>query len=61
LCRGPKSTEAGPVDTGQFRIIFVLTGLLPLLSALGFPRLPESNSADVSGCHVPARREAVAD
>ena len=27
---------AGPVATGHFRIVFVLIGLLPLLSALGF-------------------------
>ena len=41
------------VATGDFRIVFVLVGLIPLLSALGFLRLSEADGAEVSGHPVP--------
>ena len=43
---------AGPVATGHFRIVFVLIGLMPLLSALGFMRLSPGDGAEVSGYRV---------
>jgi EmrB/QacA subfamily drug resistance transporter len=51
----------GPVTTGHFRIVFVLVGLLPLLSAFGFMRLSPSDGAEVSGYRPPAPRAAAAD
>ncbi len=50
-----------PVATGHFRIVFVLIGLLPLLSALGFMRLSPSDGAEVSGYRPPAPKPAAAD
>jgi EmrB/QacA subfamily drug resistance transporter len=41
-----------PVGLDHFRIVFVLIGLLPLLSAIGFLRLSESDGAEVSGHRV---------
>jgi hypothetical protein len=52
---------AGPITTGHFSIVFVLIGLLPLLSALGFMRLSPSDGAEVSGYRVPTRKAAEAD
>ena len=52
---------AGPVATGHFRIVFVLIGLLPLLSALGFMRLSPSDGAEVSGHRVSTGKPAEAD
>lgn len=49
------------VATGDFRIVFVLIGLLPLVSALGFMRLSESDGAEVSGHRVRAAAPAKAD
>jgi EmrB/QacA subfamily drug resistance transporter len=49
---------AGPVTIADFRIVFVLIALLPLLSALGFLRLSPSDGAEVSGYRVPARKAA---
>jgi EmrB/QacA subfamily drug resistance transporter len=37
------------VSTEHFRIVFVLIGLIPLISTLGFMRLSESDGAEVSG------------
>jgi EmrB/QacA subfamily drug resistance transporter len=51
----------GPVTTGHFRIVFVLIGLLPLLSALGFMRLSPSDGAEVSGYRPPAPKGAAAE
>jgi EmrB/QacA subfamily drug resistance transporter len=42
-------SAGGPVSTGHFRIAFVLIGLLPLLSALGFMQLSPGDGAEVSG------------
>ena len=38
-----------PVTTDDFRIVFLLIGLIPLISAVGFLRLDESDGAEVSG------------
>ena len=38
-----------PVTTGDFRIVFLLIALIPLLSALGFLRLSPADGAEVSG------------
>ena len=46
------------VTTGDFRIVFVLIGLIPLLSALGFLRLSEADGAEVSGHPVPTPAKA---
>jgi hypothetical protein len=37
------------VTVGDFRIVFVLIALLPLLSGIGFLRLTEQDGAEVSG------------
>ncbi|MGE0259973.1 MAG: MFS transporter, partial [Alphaproteobacteria bacterium] len=50
-----------PVTTGHFRVVFVLIGLLPLLSAFGFMRLSPSDGAEVSGYRPPAPKAAAAD
>ena len=42
-------TGAGQVTTHEFRIVFLLVGLLPLYSAFGFLRLTEADGAEVSG------------
>jgi hypothetical protein len=42
-------------------IVFVLIGLLPLLSALGFMRLSPSDGAEVSGYRPPAPKGAAAE
>ncbi len=44
---------SGPVTTGDFRIVFLLVALLPLVSVWGFLRLDETDGAEVSGHHVP--------
>jgi hypothetical protein len=48
----------GPVAVGHFRIVFVLIGMMPLLSALGFVRLSPNDGAEVSGHRVPEREPA---
>lgn len=42
------------VATDDFRIVFLLIALIPLVSALGFMRLSESDGAEVSGHRVSA-------
>jgi MFS family permease len=51
---------AGPVALGHFRLIFVLIGMLPLLSTVGFLRLSSDDGAEVSGYRLPARRASEA-
>jgi EmrB/QacA subfamily drug resistance transporter len=46
------------VTTVDFRTVFVLIGLIPLLSALGFLRLSEADGAEVSGHRVPTPAKA---
>jgi EmrB/QacA subfamily drug resistance transporter len=52
---------AGPATSDHFRLVFILIGLLPLLSAFGFMRLSPSDGAEVSGYRVPTRKAAAAD
>ena len=40
---------AAPVTAGDFRLVFLLVALLPLLSGLGFLRLTAQDGAEVSG------------
>jgi EmrB/QacA subfamily drug resistance transporter len=44
-----------PVSVADFRIVFPLVGLIPLVSVIGFLRLNESDGAEVSG-HAAAKR-----
>ena len=46
------------VSVGNFRIVFLLIAVVPLISALGFLRLDEDDGAEVSGheAHQPATR-----
>jgi Na+/melibiose symporter-like transporter len=44
------------VSVTDFRIVFPLVGLIPLLSVIGFARLTESDGAEVSGHASPAKR-----
>jgi hypothetical protein len=37
------------VTTADFRIVFLLIALIPLVSALGFLRLSQADGAEVSG------------
>jgi hypothetical protein len=41
------------VTTGDFRIVFLLVALIPLLSAFGFLRLSSDDGAEVSGHRAP--------
>jgi hypothetical protein len=44
-----------PVTTNDFRIVFLLIALFPLVSVWGFLRLSETDGAEVSGHQVAAR------
>ena len=48
------------VTTHDFRIVFLLVALLPLVSILGFLRLDEDDGAEVSGHHASAPAPAKA-
>jgi MFS family permease len=45
---------AEQVTTHDFRVVLLLIGLIPLVSAAGFLRLDESDGAEVSGHHAGA-------
>jgi EmrB/QacA subfamily drug resistance transporter len=49
-----------PVTTGDFRIVFLLIALIPLLSTAGFLRLAKTDAAEVSGHHARDRAAAKA-
>ncbi len=49
---------AEQVTTADFRIVFLLIGLIPLVSAVGFLRLDETDGAEVSGHRVAAAVKA---
>ena len=48
------------VTTGDFRTVFLLVALIPLLSAVGFLRLTEDDGSEVSGHHASEHSEAPA-
>jgi hypothetical protein len=50
-----------PVTTGDFRIVFLLVALLPLVSVFGFLRLSGTDGAEVSGHQASARTAAKAE
>jgi hypothetical protein len=47
-----------PVTVGDFRIVFLLVALIPLLSAFGFLRLGPDDGAEVSGQRTAQRAAA---